>query len=66
MIGAAIAYAKRKGATVVEAYPVDPDSPSYLHMGFVPAFAKAGFTKVGTAGTRRHVMRFPLKRPKPA
>jgi GNAT superfamily N-acetyltransferase len=66
MIAAATAYAKANGATSVEAYPVDPDSPSYRHMGFVPAYARQGFTEIGRAGTRRHVMRLTLKPPKPA
>ena len=57
LIAAAVAHAKKRGATVVEAYPVPPDAPSYRFMGFVPVFEKAGFTDVGMAGTRRHVMR---------
>ena len=57
VLAAAIAHARDRGARIVEAYPVDPDSPSYLFMGFVPLFELAGFKKVGTAGTRRHVMR---------
>jgi GNAT superfamily N-acetyltransferase len=57
LLGAAIEHARRRGATVVEAYPVDPGSPSYRFMGFVEAFADAGFEEVGTAGLRRHVMR---------
>lgn len=60
LIEAAIAQARRKGATIVEAYPVDPKSPSYRFMGFVGAFKKLGFIKVGRAGTRRHVMRLKL------
>jgi hypothetical protein len=43
-----------------EAYPVAPDSPSYRFMGFVPMFEKARFVEIGTAGTRRHVMRLSL------
>ena len=54
---AAVAHARAEGARVVEAYPVDPDSPSYRFMGFVEAFEKAGFREVGRAGSRRHVMR---------
>jgi len=54
---AAIAHAKREGATVIEAYPVDPDSPSYRFMGFVDLFSRNGFEEVGRAGSRRHVMR---------
>ena len=60
MIDAAVAHARKKGAVAVEAYPVDPDSPSYRFMGFVPAFEAAGFEHVGRAGTRRRVMRLEL------
>ncbi len=56
LIAGAVAHARANGATVVEAYPVDPDSPSYRHMGFVSAFAEAGFDDLGRAGKRRHVM----------
>ena len=63
LIAGAVAHARANGATVVEAYPVDPDSPSYRHMGFVPVFAEAGFTDLGMAGKRRHVMRRRLASP---
>jgi GNAT superfamily N-acetyltransferase len=59
-ITAAVAHARAAGATTLEAYPVNPDSPSYRFMGFVAAFEKAGFTHVGAAGSRRHVMRLAL------
>ena len=49
-------YAKKNRAKYVEAYPVEPDSPSYRFMGFVKTFEKAGFTFVKKAGTRRNVM----------
>ncbi|HLF33174.1 MAG TPA: GNAT family N-acetyltransferase [Cyclobacteriaceae bacterium] len=49
-------YAMKNGARYVEAYPVDPDSPSYRFMGFVHTFEKAGFIFVKKAGTRRNVM----------
>jgi GNAT superfamily N-acetyltransferase len=55
IIATAIDFAKSRGALTVEAYPVDPESPSYRFMGFVPAFEAAGFREVGRAGTRRHV-----------
>jgi hypothetical protein len=61
LLAAAIAHAKAKGASIVEAYPVDPDSPSYRFMGFVPTFREAGFEEVGRAGTRRHVVRLALE-----
>src|SRR5690606_39163706 len=60
LVAAAVDHARDQGATAVEAYPVDPDSPSYRFMGFVPAFTAAGFTEVRRAGTRRHVMRLTL------
>jgi GNAT superfamily N-acetyltransferase len=62
LIDAAGAYAKKHGGTILEAYPVDPDSPSYRFMGFVPAFERLGFTEVARAGARRHVVRLSLTR----
>jgi GNAT superfamily N-acetyltransferase len=60
LIDAAVEHSCKRGATVIEAYPVDPDSPSYRFMGFVPYFEDRGFVKVGIAGSRRHVMRLKL------
>ena len=57
LVDAAIAHAKAQGAAVVEAYPVDADSPSYRFMGFRPMFEAAGFSAVGAVGSRRTVMR---------
>ncbi len=62
LIDEAVAHARRNGASVVEAYPVAPDSPSYRFCGFVPVFAERGFVEVGRAGLRRHVMRRELRR----
>jgi GNAT superfamily N-acetyltransferase len=56
LIEAAVDHARQQGARLLEAYPVDPDSPSYRHMGFVEAFERLGFTPAGMAGSRRHVM----------
>ena len=56
LIEAAAKHAKKHKARLLEAYPVDPDSPSYRHMGFVPAFTRQGFKPAGREGTRRHVM----------
>lgn len=58
MLAAALKHARRHGAKVVEAYPVDEDSPSYRFMGFVPMFEEAGFQEIGREGSRRHVMQF--------
>ncbi|MEZ4501615.1 MAG: GNAT family N-acetyltransferase [Dehalococcoidia bacterium] len=62
LLDAAIERATEAGADVLEAYPVDPDSPSYLFMGFVPTFLGRGFEEHGMAGSRRHVMRLELSR----
>lgn len=61
LIAAAVDHAREAGADIVEAYPVDPDAPSYRHMGFVPAFERAGFAHVGPEGRRRHVMRLTIR-----
>jgi GNAT superfamily N-acetyltransferase len=53
-------YAKSNGAKYLEAYPVEPDSPSYRFMGFIGTFEKVGFKQVKMAGSRRHVMILPL------
>ncbi len=60
LLKAAIDHAKKRKATMLEAYPVAPDSPSYRHMGFIPLFEEFGFEEVGKAGTRRHVVRLTL------
>ena len=60
LIGAAVDHARERGAAIVEAYPVDPTSPSYRFMGFIGTFEAMGFREVGRAGTRRHVMRLSL------
>lgn len=57
LLAAAEDFARQQGATAIEAYPVAPDSPSYRFSGFVPNFERAGFAKIGTAGSRRHVLR---------
>ena len=57
MIAAAEQHAARNGATMLEGYPVDPDSPSYRFGGYVPAFEQAGYAVVGTKGSRRHIVR---------
>ncbi len=60
LVRAAVDHSREKDATVVEAYPVDRDSPSYRFMGFVATFKALGFREVGRAGIRRHVMRLPV------
>lgn len=43
LINAAIDHARAHGANSVEAYPVDPHSPSYRFSGFVELFEAQGF-----------------------
>lgn len=63
MIDAAVSYARECKADIVEAYAVDPESPSYRNMGFIPAYEKAGFEKIEKFGARRTVMRLALQSP---
>ena len=56
LLQAAITHARDQGAQSIEVSPVDPTSPSYRFMGFVPQFLAAGFTEAGMAGTRRQAM----------
>lgn len=60
LLEAAIHEARPAGADVLEACPVDPDSPSYRFGGFVAFFERHGFHEVGQLGSRRHVMRLDL------
>jgi GNAT superfamily N-acetyltransferase len=57
LIAAAVEHARTNGATLVEAYPVLPASPSFRFGGFISAYERAGFVFSNMAGTRRHVMR---------
>jgi GNAT superfamily N-acetyltransferase len=57
LIAAAEEHAARNGATMLEGYPVDPDSPSYRFGGHVSAFEQAGYAMVGRKGERRHIVR---------
>jgi hypothetical protein len=61
LIEAAEIQAAQNGATVLEAYPVDPDSPSYRFGGFLSAFEELGYEKIGRKGSRRHVVRKAIK-----
>lgn len=57
LISAAEEHATKSGATLLEGYPVDPDSPSYRFGGYLSAFEQAGYALVGQKGTRRHIVR---------
>ena len=46
LIQAAVDHARANGASIVEAYPVDVASPSYRHMGFVPALRHSRWSSI--------------------
>lgn len=56
LLDEAIQYATQMGADYLEAYAVDPDSPSYRVIGFTTLFENKGFVEIGRAGSRRHVL----------
>jgi GNAT superfamily N-acetyltransferase len=60
LIAAAVKHARENGATIIEAYPVAADAPSYKYLGLVPTYERAGFTFIEMADKRRHVMRLSL------
>ena len=60
LLRAALDYAREQGAEAVEAYPVDPDSPSYRFGGLRPMFQAVGGRELGPLGRRRHVVRIDL------
>lgn len=69
LIEAALETARRAGAQVVEAYPVEPGVDadgqpdymvSYRFMGFLSMYLKAGFVDVTPPGSQRRVVRYEL------
>ncbi len=57
-IRAAVEYARRSGAKMVEAYPTPVDghrAPGDLYMGSLDTFIKAGFKEIETRGAHRIV-----------
>ncbi|MEL6103028.1 MAG: GNAT family N-acetyltransferase [Pseudomonadota bacterium] len=57
LIETAIEYARSQGAAKLDAYPVDPESPSYRFCGFKPQFDRQEFATVGKVGSRRYLVR---------
>jgi GNAT superfamily N-acetyltransferase len=66
LIKAAVSYARRNGARIVEAYPIAPAEggmpDAWAYTGFEPVFAKAGFTEAARRSTRRAVWRLQTRR----
>ncbi|MDE0530555.1 MAG: GNAT family N-acetyltransferase [Albidovulum sp.] len=63
LLRAAVETARQHGATAIEAYPADQDSPSYGFMGRVEFYKREKFEIVGRVGTRRSVARLELQQP---
>lgn len=61
LLEAAVQYARKQGAKIVEGYPQDPRSgempDAFAWTGFVSAFRKAGFKEVARRSPGRPVMR---------
>jgi GNAT superfamily N-acetyltransferase len=61
LLRAAVAYATKKGAHIVEGYPMDPrsgDMPAaFAWTGFISAYRKAGFKEVARGSAGRPIMR---------
>jgi GNAT superfamily N-acetyltransferase len=62
LIRAATEYAKKKGAVVVEGYPIDAATGTipdvFAWTGLAPAFRKAGFDEVERRSPTRPIMRY--------
>jgi GNAT superfamily N-acetyltransferase len=61
LLAAAVEYARKQGARIIEGYPQDPKSGSvvdaFAWTGFASAFKKAGFKEVARRSATRPVMR---------
>ena len=64
LVEGAVDYARSQGATVVEAYPRDPDvakvSADGAYVGLEPVFREAGFVEVARRDQKRPIMRLRL------
>jgi GNAT superfamily N-acetyltransferase len=66
LIKGALAFAKRRGARIVEGYPVEPAATSYpdafAYTGLASSFRRAGFVEVARRSATRPLMRHYLGR----
>ena len=66
MINAAIDYAQRNGAEIVEAYPLRTEAckefPFERYMGVLPTFERLGFVEVLSRSQRRPILRYYLSK----
>ena len=66
LIEAAVEFARKRGAQIVEGYPTTPTMEKtpdpFVYMGVPSAFTAAGFTEVARRSSTRPIMRFEMKR----
>ncbi len=66
LIEAAVEFARKRGAQIVEGYPTVPTMEKtpdpFVFTGLPSAFTAAGFTEVARRSSSRPVMRFKMKR----
>jgi GNAT superfamily N-acetyltransferase len=62
LLKAAVEYAARHGAQIVEGYPIDPGRGDYpdahAYMGLISAYRKVGFVEVARRSERHPIMRY--------
>ncbi len=66
LLRAAVAYAKKKGARMVEGYPVEPKKTPmpdvFAWTGLAGTFRRASFTEVLRRSPTRPIMRYPARK----
>jgi len=62
LLKAAVAYARKQGARIIEGYPVEPKKgrmpDPFVYTGLVPSFRSAGFVEVLRRSETRPIMRY--------
>ena len=70
LIQAAIKYAKKKGARIIESYPYVPKGKKFckyeLYTGIISTFKKIGFKVVSRRSKTRPIMRYDLGKKNPS
>lgn len=65
LLRAAVNYAKKSGAKIVEGYPIDPGKPDYpatfAYTGLFSAFLKVGFVEVLRRSDTRPIVRYRVR-----